>query len=108
MRWVEVGDGSPNLRRCRYLVDSPGGISEPGKRKFVACGAATVNMLTEWRICLPDAPLHASGDFRKHVLVLPIANHEHSFTTALAHDELETADGRVDRDERYAAVIVLP
>jgi MoaA/NifB/PqqE/SkfB family radical SAM enzyme len=52
-------------------------------------------------------PPRESSAFRKHVLVLAVADHQRSLAGPLADHEFEAPRGRVDGDERYRAVIVL-
>ena len=45
--------------------------------------------------------------FRKHVLVLSVADDQNPLTLARAHDELKSIDRRIDGDERNRAIVIL-
>jgi len=51
---------------------------------------------------------HDGGNLLEHVLVLRVAGDQAPFPVLVGDHELESAERRVDRDERDRAIVVLP
>src|SRR5580700_806381 len=61
-------------------------------------------VMPQWRIASSN---HQSGRFVENVLVLAVADDEHSLPGALSHHKLESVNGGVNGDEGDGAVVIL-